>query len=332
MNHEKLQSMIIQTLAYFHIFKHPLTDFELWKFLFDEDNSSDKKRYTLCEIKKTLEELKTKNFIHEYNGFYSLYPGRIISTEEMVNERMRKARLSEAKYKKALRIIRILQNIPTIKMIGICNSLAFNNADRKSDIDLFIITEKKGLWFSRLITVGILKLLKLRPTPYNSQDKICASFFVSEEELNFADISIFKSPEEKDKFDIYLLYWLTTMVPIYNNSETYEKFVAENQWVKKFLPNWNLYVINRQRKINQKRNILFILFFLFEMIFPENLSRKFQLMIMPKALKKIANKDTRVIINDSMLKFHDKDRRGKIYESWEKLKKSLLNGFFRYGA
>ncbi len=42
------------------------------------------------------------------------------------------------------------------------------------------------------------------------------------------------------------------------------------------------------------------------------LVKYFQLTIMPNKLKDMANQDTRVIVHDSILKFHDNDRRGQI--------------------
>jgi hypothetical protein len=41
-----------------------------------------------------------------------------------------------------------------------------------------------------------------------------------------------------------------------------------------------------------------------------------QLRILPASLKSIANIDSRVIISDTMLKFHDKDTRHALKKKW----------------
>lgn len=327
MNNEKLlQNNILSTLAFFQIFNHPLTEFEIWKFLLKE-KKAENNGCLMSEIAKNIENLKLKNIIQEKNGFYSLN-----ESAKMVNERIKKARLSEDKYKKALRVIKILRCIPSIKMIGICNSLSFNAADEKSDIDLFIITARKKIWSSRLLTAGILKLLNLRPAPDNSSDKICASFFISEDKLNLEDINFFakshkqkqensERKENKEMIDIYLIYWIAALVPIYDKGGIYEKFINENLWIKEYLPNFYHGATAQERVIRKNKNFPRFIFFLFLCIIPESSAKKIQMAIMPKELKRIAGKNTNVIINDSMLKFHNKDRRFEYYNKWIGIKK-----------
>lgn len=344
-NEKNLRDNIISTLSFFHIFHHSLSKFEIWKFLLEEKEIADNK-CLISEIVKNMEDLKREDMIQEKNGFYSLNfsdENKYASTasEETVNERTRKARLSEDKYKKALRIIKILKCIPSIAMIGICNSLSFNNADEKSDIDLLIITEKKKIWLSRLITVTILKLMNLRPTPGDSSDKICASFFISENKLNLKDIKVFTSEsgiksqnifrqgEEERKVDIYLIYWIATLVPIYDKGGNYEKFIGENQWIKKYLPNWRHGITARARILRKRKNLPYFILSLFLCIISESSAKKIQMAIMPKELKQIAGKGSNVIINDNMLKFHNNDKRLEYYNKWihikDKLKTRILN-------
>ncbi|MFH0856576.1 MAG: hypothetical protein V1860_01615 [bacterium] len=341
MDGKTLKNHIIATLSFFHIFQHPLTHFEIHKFLFQVSEGN----FFLSHTMGMMEELKKEKIINEKNGFYTLnfrdadfcnspahcasctdakscdsalnYAGcrdaaNRVSTDEMVKKRMEIARISENKYKKALSIIKILSIIPSIKFIGICNSLSFNNADEKSDIDLFIITEKNKIWRSRLIAAGILKLLRQRPTAKNSTDKICASFFISEDNLNLEKISC--HPET----DIYLLYWAAALIPIYNREKTYEKFITANLWIKKYLPNWQLNIMAKDRTIKERKIFPFILSS-FLCIIAESSAKKIQLAVMPDYLKKMAGKNTNVIINDSMLKFHNNDRRIEYYEKWKNI-------------
>lgn len=315
---------ITDTLAYFHIFDYPLTSLEIWKFLFQKNND-ETNRISLSQIEQALQKLKEKNIIKEKNGFYYLNISE--SQNDIIQTRIKRNRIAEVKYAKALRIIKILKCIPTIKMIAICNSLSYNNASQESDIDLFILTKKDNIWISRLLAAGILKLLRLRPTPKNSRDKICASFFISENNLDLEKIQIIPpfpkggiggifSRDNVIPFDIYLIYWIATLVPIYNKEKTYEKFMDKNLWIKKYLPNWKSYATNPERTLTFQKTFLFFIFYFISAIIPEKIAKKIQLRIMPARLQNMAKKDSKVILNDSMLKFHDKDRRAEYYNKW----------------
>ncbi len=333
---DEIIKKIIDTLAYFYIFDYPLTSFEVWKFLFQKNNGGDN-NVSLFQIEQTLKKLKEKNIIKEKNGFYYLStPARqtnqnSLNTDkdkhDIIQIRIKRNRIAEEKYKKALKIIKILQYIPTIKMVAICNTLSYNNAKESSDIDLFIITKGKKIWVSRLLAASILKILNLRPKPNNSCNKICASFFVSENNSDLEKIQIIPpSPKGGDgggyiknnplPFDIYLIYWIATLVPIYDKEKTYEKFIDKNLWIKKYLPNAKPYLTNPERNLTSKKSLLYFIFYFSILIIPEKLAKKIQLIVMPKNLLQMANKDTRVILNNSMLKFHDKDRRAEYYSKW----------------
>ncbi|MFH1192130.1 MAG: hypothetical protein V1655_01515 [bacterium] len=318
---------IISTLCYFNIFDYPLTKFEIWKFLFQKNSGGDN-NVSLFQIEQMLKKLKEKNIAKEKNGFYYLNADE--KHPDIIRTRIKRNRIAEQKYKKALRIIKILRCIPTIKMIAVCNTLSYNNAKESSDIDLFIITKEKNIWLSRLLAVSILKILNLRPKPNNSSDKICASFFVSENNSDLEKIQI-TPPFHKGEdggfyiknnplpFDIYLIYWIATLVPIYNKEKTYEKFMDKNLWIKKYLPNADLYLTSPEKNLTSKKSLLYFIFYFSIFIIPEKLAKKIQLIVMPKNLRQMSNKDTKVILNNSMLKFHDKDRREEYYNKWAEI-------------
>jgi len=310
MDISNLNKKILSTLAYFSIFSYPLTTFEIWKFLFSE---KDKSRYSLNQINKSLGYLISQKFIARKHGFYSIKNQSPL--KDLVNKRMGKYRIARHKYKKALFIIKIISCLPSITMVGVCNSLSYNNANKNSDIDLFIITKKNHVWLARLMIVGILKLLRARPTIKNSSDKICASFFTSEDNLDLEKIQITKP-------DIYLIYWIAALVPIYNSADTYDKFINKNLWIKKYLPQWQPRITNHELRVTATR-VLKLFCNIFYLI-PEKLAKKIQLSIMPMRLREMANKNSQVIINNSMLKFHDTDRRAEYYYKWKDINEKLL--------
>ena len=159
---------ILKTLAYFDIFDYPLTLVEIWKWLYVENNRSA----SLSEVRQSLAQLAGR--VETKNGFWFL-PGR----SGIIQTRLERYSIAEEKFKKLLKVVKVLRRIPFIKMIAVCNRLAYSNTDEKGDIDLFIITEKNRLWLTRLLAVGWLKLNKQRPMPGNKKDAIDTNFFLS---------------------------------------------------------------------------------------------------------------------------------------------------------
>ncbi len=231
-------------------------------------------------------------------------------------------------------------------MIAVGNYIPADNTKKNSDIDFFIITKKGRIWLARFFCATISKILGWRPTEKNKKDKICLTFFISEDNLNLKSIALDQ--------DIYFYYWIATLYPLYNKDEIYEKFIKANDWIKRYLPNLDSSVIARNDigATKQSRNNSVIARkslsrrmagkqsqglqnkprdcfsrqggIAMTLDFLENLAKKFQFKIMPKNLKQLANKNTYVIINDKILKFHDQDRREEYRNRFLERGKKLL--------
>ena len=52
--------------------------------------------------------------------------------------------------------------VPFVKMVAVCNSLAYDNATEQSDIDLFIVIEKGRMWIARFLITLILQFHGVR--------------------------------------------------------------------------------------------------------------------------------------------------------------------------
>lgn len=298
-----LDKAITRTIAFFDMFDFPLTAFEVWKYceigcsLFGIMNSLD--------IKK--EKVETKN------GFYFL-EGR----EKIVNTRMKRYNVASEKFKKAIWVSRFFRLIPWIKMIAVGNIIGGNNAKEEGDIDFFIITEKGRIWISRFFSVGIIKLFGLRPEKGNIKNKICLSFFIAENELNVERLCL-------ENGDDYFLYWVANLVPVYDQGNFYEKFIRENQWFRNRLPNWKPAMVVSRRKTkklfsNFYHDIVDVFLGGLDRIF-----KKIQIKIFPHELREEMNKDTRVVVNDNILKFHSNDRRVSYQTQYEE----KINEIFR---
>lgn len=302
----ELKQAILKTIIYFDIFNYPLTLMEIWKWLYKPD-----KAYSLSDIMEELDNNKGAEIEME-SGFYFLKNRR-----EIVETRLKRYGYAISKYRRAIRFIKIFRHIPFIKMISVCNSLAYSNCAPEGDIDLFIIAEKNRLWLARLLTVGLLKLLRVRPTVISKRDAIDTNFFLSEANLDLSE-------HKEGKEGICLSYWINQIVPIFNPCGIYEKFQIANNWIKNSLPNSYNYETNEKRRVeldwfNKILRRGMRLFLDYDIL--EKLSKKCQLIIMPVELKQIMNQDNRVAVNDNILKFHRQDRR---IEYLKKFKEKLI--------
>ena len=292
MSIEDSQKAVISAAVFFDMFDYPLAEDEILRFCYFQDgcNCDD---YSLENIKKILASGVLDDKIEKKDNFYFLR-GR----EEIIKIRAKRNSQSIKKFRKAKFAIRIFAIFSFIKMAAVVNFMPSSNAKKDSDIDFFIITKMNRIWLTRIICAGISQLFGLRPTEKNMKDKICLTFFISEDNLDLQNIAL-------NKNDIYFHYWLANIFPIYNKNRTYEKFISANNWIKKYLPNFHPIIPDKKQKISFMSNLSF----LFDFDFLERLAKRIQLKILSPKLREMANKDTRVIVNDKMLKFHSNDRR-----------------------
>ncbi len=303
-----LEKSILKTLAFFDVFSYPLTAEEIFKWLYRPNDS-----YTLLAVKKALKDSQNlKGELSLTEAFYSL-KGR----EYTAYIRKKNNNIAERKFYKAIRMIKMYRLIPFVRMVAVCNTLAYSNAREGSDIDLFIITRRGQIWLARFFTILLVKFLGKRPNEEDHTDTFCLSFFVDEDHLNIEKINIHGK-------DIYTPYWVAQLMPIYDPDGLYGKFIEENKWYRKYLP--NAYSNQFSKPVAETRACR-ILERIFSFIFsPPGLNiwlnplyRRFQYAIIDHNLKSLVNVDTRVIINERMLKFHDNDRREIFYKQWREI-------------
>jgi len=289
-----LEKSILATIAYFDVFDYTMTVAEIWKWLWAENSEA----IEISEIKNLLEESEfLKSLVGNGRGFYYLK-----GKEKLAELRQKRYNLAEKKLRKARRAVRFLGLMPGVKMIAVCNSLSWANASEGSDIDLFVVTARNKIWTSRFWTAGFLALLGLRPKKNKTRDKICLSFFVDEDSLDLRPLAIGES-------DIYLMYWVSQLMPLYDKDGVYQKFWISNTWVNNFLPN----IFPREQVVVAKKNNS-----AGRSGFGEKFFRWLQIKMMPANLKEMANRDSRVVVTDKILKFHANDRREEYKQKWIK--------------
>ena len=297
---EKLQPAILKTLAFFDLFSFPLTSLEVWQHLYASEIA------TLEEIENELKKLPQ---IKEYQGFYFL----VQRPNRMVEDRKEKYLIAEKKYRKVRRVAKILAILPFVRMIAVCNSLAYSNARAESDIDLFIISKAGKVWTTRFACLLILKIFGLRPKGEKRQDKFCLSFFVDENHLDLENIALARS-------DIYLFYWINQVYPVYDAGGYYNKFLVANVWVKNHLGNSIGVEANLRRVVKLvflAKKIKAMKEWAWSGNWVENLLQKVQMKKLPKILKeKLNDKDVGTVIQPGVIKLISNDRREAYRNEW----------------
>ncbi len=312
-----LEKSILKTIAFADVFDYPLTLTEIYKWLFKPKKING--RYpSLFDIKKELENSKDLDKkLSGKEGFFYLKGRRSI-----VFLRKQNNNLAEAKYSRIVNLIKVYKYIPFVRMIAVCNSLAISNANENSDIDLFIITKKNKIWLARFFTVILVKFFDLRPSEEKSKDTFCLSFYIDEDHLNIKNIMF-------SHHDVYTPHWIQQLIPIYNPDYLYEKFMKVNEWYKDYLPNgYNNEFVHEVKETYFTRFINIIIYFIFSIpiisYYIYGALRKIQILIIGRNLKSLVNLDTKVIVNNEMLKFHDNDRRELFYKKWKERLSNLI--------
>lgn len=208
-------------------------------------------------------------------------------------------------WKKVERYKKIFSYVPGILCICVWNSLAMNACHKNSDIDVFIITKNNRIWTSRIVMTLVLTVLWQRKTAKKHAWRFCLSFFITQNTLNLENIAI--------KNDIYLAYWIETLIPIVNKHNTFEEFQAVNTTplsILSYQERWNhnpyIKITPSPGRRGVGRGIVWKLW---------NMLEKFlKTIFLPRTKKSFQKlwKPFWVIISDDMLKFHDKDKRKEI--------------------
>lgn len=305
--YSNLEKAILKTVVFFDIFNYPLTIVEIYKWLYQAD-----KNYQLLEIIKAFESDSLTAKISTKHGFYFL-----TSRESIIKTRLERYQIAEKKFKIGLKIARWLRWLAFIKMIAICNNAGYNNATPQSDVDFFIIVRKGRLWLSRLMITLAATILGVRRHDQKFIDRVCLSFYISDDNLNLADIALKPT-------DPYLVYWFSTLAPIYD-LDTSQNFFTANAWLKNYLINFYRPILNYRRQVFDNKFMKFSKevdkIVLGGKIgdWLERIAKRLQ----AKKVKRyfgdtVDRSNTNVVISESILKFHKTDRRQEYQDLWQK--------------
>ncbi|MEK9131166.1 MAG: hypothetical protein AAB429_03580 [Patescibacteria group bacterium] len=290
-----LEQSIFRAVAFFSLFEYPLTGFEVWKWLAGPQVAYRLEEVLFCLAKSPwlADRLETQDGFFVRRGQLSM-----ILT--------RHARFLDAtrKFKRLRRACRYLAFLPMVKMLAVCNTMAWMNTKPESDIDLFVVVKPGRMWTARAFVVLPFALLGRRPK-IGAVDPLCFSFFASTDAVDLRVVRLGKE-------DWYLAQWVRSLVPMADRNQA-ANVTRLNDWAAGLFPNSYGVAPARPRRVKTWKGHP-DLGRLLEPVF-----RRLQKSRLPAEIQSLANKDSRVIVSDQMLKFHPNDRRAEFSAKLEML-------------
>jgi predicted nucleotidyltransferase len=299
-----LEKSILATLVYYDVLGRPLTGWEVFRYLI---------RYQKpIKLEKILDVLESNPRIGQKNGFYFL-KGRA----GLVKQRIEKQKLADQRWKKISRMVKLLQNIPYIRMIMVSGSLAMNNPKKESDIDLLIATRAGRIWTCRGITTLFIHLLGQRRHGQLTENRFCLNHYITDQSL--------KIPLDS----LYNAQTYAHLIPVWQaEAGLYKKFQQANQWLTKYLAFYPssrkscLRKVRNNRLFNSTRGLR-------EFVLDTQMGDALEF-ILKKIQARRIRKDPltyrasgRVVFDDSQLEFHPDSPEKKILERYNQRMKEL---------
>lgn len=279
----EVKNAIRATLLYADIFDSGLEKDDAWMFLISKKKIK-KSDFLRVLQKEKIPQRDTSLFLRNSKKMY-------VSSGESVRKLALASRLSKK-----------LSLIPTVCFIGVSGSTAFFCAEKKDDIDLFVITENNSIWITRLLLLLFLGILGVRRKKGDTYvaDKFCLNMLIEKREMMI----------KKERQDLYTAHEIARMVPLFQRPSVYKKFLQKNKWITSFLPNSlsNKKVISIVR--TKKSNKIFI-----DFLKKINTAAK---IIQIQYMKHHTGVE---VITDSFLAFHPFDYRAHVLREYEKRKK-----------
>lgn len=227
--------------------------------------------------------------MHEYRQAFDTY----MWVKKFPNEHERKLFCRAEKY------IRYISWIPGLEMVAVVNSLSMFATHDDSDIDLFIVVKPGTIWLVRFLITMIFWMLWVWRHGEDIAGNFCLSFWITTDAMNLKNIAI--------DDDVYLYYWIYYLKPVFVRADIYEQFLEANSWVDidESQESKNRTYIKIQKPIQKPWKII------------EYIDMALRYVFLPKTFRKYEKlwKPEWVIIKDSMLKFHDRDRRVEVRDN-----------------
>jgi hypothetical protein len=204
-----LWAAIERILAYFEVFRYPLSAREVWEYLARVDWSE-----TL--VAETLQVATEQEQLYRYGQWYQRVPNA-----EWAERRSQLNSAATETMPRALRMGRLIGHFPYVQAVMISGSMSKHCLPPDGDVDFFIITTPGRLWLARTCLVLFKKIFL-----FNSHKYFCINYLVDTDHLEIEDKNQFTATE------------IVTLLPV-AGPDYCARFTAANTWAwQQFYPNF----------------------------------------------------------------------------------------------
>lgn len=263
---------------------------------------SSAKRVALEEMEKAIQKLINNHVVIELRG-------RIIFSGQnaLIEEHEKREVLFARKFRRSRWVTRWLAMFGGVKFVALCNTTARAHADENSDLDFFVIAKRGRVWQTRLWATLPFRLLGWRPRADRAvRDAVCLSFFIDEDAF---DLSPLMLPDDDPDFR----HWFLSFLPLYDDGVG-EIFWRANKAITNQHPFALPWIVNPDARIKKS----FARFPSFA--FLEPFARALQTHFMNQEIAARMNRNTTVVVNDHVMKFHVHDGRAAYRERYVELR------------
>ena len=290
---EKLEQAVMATLTFFSLYELPLSARRIHELLYGELASFE-------SVSQTLADLVASGKILQIDNLFSIKPWNPVAYQANQIELVKK-------WSQIDRYFNWLAVLPFVRNLSVINSLAMGTADTDSDIDFFVITSPRRLYFVRSVIIVLFRSLGVYKTRQKIKDRFCFGFYTTSDNLQFE--SLLLKPA-----DPYFVFWLASMRPVFG-SQVYWQLMQNNQWLTEKFP--NLEIMQRLSSAKEPSFIIKTIKLILELLLwvPAALIEPLLRRIHIKHTFKLAENralTSTTIANPKMLKLHAYDVRAEI--------------------
>lgn len=241
-----LETKILLTLRYSHLFHFALTAPEIWQRLpsskalrqfFRQSDSiallkEDVQTADLTSKKcvhfftKTLLKLEKQGQIIHQAPYYCLQ-------KRDITQRLSRKKIVREKQRAIQEAVHFLKKIPMIHAIVVTGSVAVENAQANDDLDFLIVCRAQSLWITRLLVLGLSMFYGKRPhldkagkTQPQDKNAWCFNLWLEENSLTMPPT----------KRGLYEAYEILQMQWVYDPYSLQPKLLRDNGWLAEQLP------------------------------------------------------------------------------------------------
>ena len=221
-----LEQAILRTLLYYDIWEYPLTARELHCFLPVNGLNFD-------QFADLVARDGAGDRVRSKDGYF------YVSTRgpEIVKTRLTREQDAKQLWKMARFSMHVIKRFPFVRGVFISGDLSKNATTPESDVDFFLVTCPERVWISRTFLILFKKVFL-----FNQKKYFCLNNFTAQDRLDLDEQNLFLATE------------VAHLKPLFN-STLHREYLAHNQWIKKFFPNYDSTVL-AQPSVNERRSIL----------------------------------------------------------------------------